>query len=60
MSTEIQDLKTHAIGKEVTVKEMNELNKFNDNLLEHMRRMSGEVKFNNIVNLAQVNSLFIS
>jgi len=43
LASEIQDLRGVAKEKEITFKEMEELNKFNDNLLHEMSRMRSEV-----------------
>ena len=44
MSSELQHLRKVAGEKEFSFKEMEELDKFNDNLLEEVKRMRSEVK----------------
>ena len=43
MTTEIHTLRSLAKEKEGTFKEMEELDKFNDNLLQEMKRMRNDV-----------------
>mgnify|MGYP000964123335 CR=1 FL=1 len=48
MSSEVQTLREIAKEREGTFRGMEELDKFNDNLLQEMKRMRNEVRFEEI------------